>query len=176
MDTSLQRRGFWLAATVLLISALWARVADQGSVFTPQGVELKPTDSHYYTRFAQRQLDAFPRFEAFDPWVNFPTGARIIWPPVHTWLVSASIALFGGGDPERGAAWAGPVLSMIWLAIALALIARGLGRPVALGWLFLFGLVPVAVYSGSVGNADHHVHEPFIALAVSLLEIGRAHV
>lgn len=167
-----RRKVFWgLALTVIALGG-WARLASLPSVFTPTGVELLPTDSHYYVRFASRQLETFPRFEDFDPWVNYPEGARIYWPPFHTWAVAAAIALHPEA-PEESAAFVGPVLSLLGLFLMAELFRRLLGERVALGALGLFALTPVAVFVGAVGNVDHHVHEPVIAVVCALL-LGRA--
>lgn len=200
--------GFWLGALALLALAWVARLSDFANVFTEEGVELKPTDSHYYARFAQLQREAFPRFVPFDPFINFPDGAPILFPPLHTWTVAASISLTPeeGGAPEpptaspsgsprassssspgpdsrgssaaardtaraeRGAAWVGPVTSLVELLLLLLLARRLGGNGFALGVGALFALLPVSVYAGGLGNADHHVHEPFFAAAVALVQ------
>lgn len=157
---------FGIALTIIALGG-WARLADHANVFTDEGVELKPTDSHYYVRFALRQLAAFPRFDAFDPFVNFPEGAQVLWPPLHTYAVAASIAV-EGIDPERAAAYVGPVFAVLELALLALLFRRCLKGHAALGSLTLLALTPVAIYAGALGNADHHVHEPTLAAATSL--------
>ncbi|HEX5750565.1 MAG TPA: glycosyltransferase family 39 protein [Archangium sp.] len=163
---------FWLAWATLLALALAARTADGRNVLGGGFVELVPTDSHYYIRFARLQQLAFPRFEPFDPYINHPTGASIIWPPLHTWGVALFLAL-GPAQPERAAAWVGPVVSLLELGLLSLLIRRGWGRGVALGTLALLALVPSAVMAGTLGTADHHVHEPTLAALCALL-LGRA--
>ncbi|HYO70874.1 MAG TPA: peptide transporter [Archangium sp.] len=163
---------FWLAWAALLALALAARTADWRNVLGGGFVELVPTDSHYYLRFARLQQLAFPRFEPFDPYINHPTGASIIWPPLHTWGVAVFLA-FGPAQPERAAAWVGPVVSLLELGLLSLVIRRGWGRGVALGTLALLALVPAAVMAGTLGTADHHVHEPTLAALCALLW-GRA--
>lgn len=156
----------------MLALALAARTADWRNVLGGGSVELVPTDSHYYIRFARLQQLAFPRFEPFDPYINHPTGASIIWPPLHTWGVALLLAL-GSGQPERTAAWVGPVVSLLELGLLSLLIRRWWGRGVALGTLAILALVPAAVMAGTLGTADHHVHEPTLAALCALL-LGRA--
>lgn len=163
-----------LVAVVLVALGVWARCANFKSVFTPAGqVELIPADSHYYLRFARLQLRAFPSFVRTDPYVNYPTGARICWPPVHALLVAAALAVGGVAQPERAGAWVDPALAAIELAVLAVLALRWLRREQALGAVLLYALVPAAVASGSLGNADHHVHEPFV-IALTALVFGRA--
>ncbi|XXF81143.1 peptide transporter [Myxococcaceae bacterium GXIMD 01537] len=146
-----------------------ARCMNWRSVLVPGGVELLPADSHYYVRFALLQLEHFPRFVPFDPWVNHPEGAHIIWPPLHTGAVTLAIALLGRARAELAAAWVGPALSLVHLALGAALLWRVRGRVAAVVGTVVLALAPIAVESGALGNADHHVHEPFLILAGVLL-------
>jgi dolichyl-diphosphooligosaccharide--protein glycosyltransferase len=165
-------RWFWTALVALCAAAAWARLANWRIVF-PQGgdVELLPADSHYYVRFALLQLRAFPHFARFDWFVNFPTGADIYWPPLHTWAVAAAIAL--GGSPEARAAFVGPVLATLEVLLVGWLASRAVGRRAALGVALVLALAHAAVEVGALGNADHHVHEAAFLAAV-LLAYGRA--
>ncbi|HVE82300.1 MAG TPA: peptide transporter [Myxococcales bacterium] len=138
-------------------------------MFPAQGqVELLPSDSHYYTRFARLQLHAFPRYQAFDPYVSFPEGAQVNLPPLHAWMVTAAVAMAGEPRAELGAAWVGPALSALWLGALLWLSWGLLGAPSALALTALLGLTPALVDAGALGNADHHLHEGFLAAAIPL--------
>jgi dolichyl-phosphooligosaccharide-protein glycotransferase len=163
---------FWAGWGALLALAVLARVAAWRQVFLEGGVELVPTDSYYYVRYALLQQHAFPFFHRFDPYISFPSGAFIIWPPLHTWLVALFLAL-GPAEPERAAAWVGPGIALVELGLLTLLARRWLGGRVALGALALMALVPAAVASGSLGNADHHVHELTLSALAALL-MGRA--
>ncbi|MBX5483273.1 MAG: peptide transporter [Myxococcaceae bacterium] len=169
-----RREALSVAATVALgLAGLWARCAGFAQVLTPEGVLLKPTDSHYYVRFAQLQIEAFPRFVSFDPWVNFPEGARIIWPPVHTGWVALH-ELFTRANPEVGAAWAGVTASAIWLCLSAVALWRTFGARVTVLAMAVLALLPAMIESSALGNADHHVHEPYLALFVSLCIVRMA--
>lgn len=160
--------------TVALTSvALAARSAAANEVFHPEGVLLKPTDSHYYVRFAQLQQAVFPRFATFDPWVNFPEGAQILWPPLHTWWVALHTQ-FLPGNPEAAAAWVGLSSTLLWLPAMAALTRRIAGAKVALIAVVVLALLPGNIESSAAGNADHHVHEPYLALALALLVVQLA--
>ncbi|MBI3182472.1 MAG: peptide transporter [Myxococcales bacterium] len=170
MTGRLDRPGpFWAAAAALALVALWARLAGIGNVLTAGGVFLKPTDSHYYVRFALLQLTSFPGFASFDAYVNFPEGARIYWPPLHTWLVTAAVWLSGSRGPEAGAAFVGPLVAMAELLLVGVLARRTYGGATALVAMLGLALIPVSIESSALGNADHHVHEPFLAAALAVL-------
>jgi len=157
------------AAVLLVLAGLWARCANFRSVFPARGhVELLPSDSHYYTRFARLQLHAFPRYQTFDPYVSFPEGARIILPPLHAELVAAAVKAAGEDEAELGAAWVGPALSALWLGALMGLAWAVMGAGPSLVLAALLGLTPVLVDAGALGNADHHLHEGFLGAAVPL--------
>lgn len=157
-----------------MLAGVWARLANWSAVFGggPPGAPplLVPADTHYYLRFAALQLESFPRFTSFDPWVNFPEGAFITWPPLHTWLVALALAATSPAKWELAAAWVGPAISCVELVAAAWLCRRVAGRPGLLA-LAMVALTPVAVEAGALGQADHHVHEPFLALAIPLLQL-----
>ena len=158
-------RTFALIALGVLALGVWARFAPWPSVFTPHGIALQPTDTHYYVRFAERLLHHFPRYDDFDPFVNPPTGATIYWPPLHALFTAGLVAAFG---PERGAALVDPLLGLFELALLLWLARRRLGaRAVLLG--FCLALLPAVVDAQALGCADHHVHEPMFVAACALL-------
>lgn len=159
-----------LAAVGLLLLAAWARCTGWANVFTPHGVELIPTDSHYHVRFALLQLHAFPRFVSFDPYVNFPEGAHIYWAPLHAWLVALAIRLGGVHQPELGAAFVGPAIAVIEIAVIGLLARRWHGWPTALASMLLLALLPVTVESSELGEVDHHVHEWFLIAAAALVQ------
>jgi dolichyl-diphosphooligosaccharide--protein glycosyltransferase len=163
---------FFLPTAVALIAVPLTRCLYWSRVLTEHGVELVPTDSHFYVRFAIRQLASFPRFTAFDPFVGFPEGSLIHWPPLHTWLVAAAISLHRG-NPELAAAWVGPAIALLEAGILGLIAARLYDRRSAFLMVAFWALLPAAIESSRLGNCDHHVHEGFLVAAISLV-LGRA--
>lgn len=165
MRDSRLRLGLLLA--LITVAAAAARVANHRSVFPPTGeVELAPTDSHFYVRYAALQRHNFPRFTSFDPYLNHPHGAQLYLPLPHALIVAAFL---GAGDrPEAGAAWVDPVAGMIEWACVVLLALLAVGRRAALAIGALLALIPAIVEVQVLGNADHHVHEPMLAAASAL--------
>ncbi|HLT31727.1 MAG TPA: STT3 domain-containing protein [Myxococcaceae bacterium] len=157
-------------ALFLLVLGAGARLAGASTILGGGGPHLVPTDSHYYLRFAQLQQGAFPALVRFDPLVNFPEGAEILWPPIHTWLVALSIwAAPPEAPPEAGAVWLGPLLFLVWAAGLGWLARRVLGTGAALWLMGVLALTPLAVADSALGEVDHHVHEaPWVALVLLL--------
>jgi len=149
-----------------------ARLLPYRAVFTSEGVDLVPADTHYYVRWARLQLHA-DGWQKRDPYLNFPGGARVYWPPLHTRAVELFVSAFGGRDAleasVRGAAWVDPVLSLGWLLLLGALLWRWWGRWASWCATWVLAVAPMAVESGPLGSADHHLHEVFGATLVTLI-------
>ncbi len=149
----------WVLCLALVVLGLGVRVLPWAKVFSDDGVvNLLPADSHYYVRFAHLQRAAFPRWVDEDPYINFPFGARILWPPFHTY--SVALAESFTRSPEAGAAWVGVAWSLVGLIALTVALRRSSTVDVALA-LFVLAVAPIAVQAGALGNADHHVHEVF---------------
>src|SRR4029450_12156600 len=74
-----------------------------------------------------------------------------------------------GRDAETAIAFAGPLVTLPWLAVLAAVGYRAVGPRGAGATLFVLALTPMAVEAGKIGNADHNVHEAPLAALVLLL-------
>ncbi|MFT3840486.1 MAG: hypothetical protein QM723_26085 [Myxococcaceae bacterium] len=169
----MERRGLSIAVVVAIaLLGFGARLLPWRAVFTPDGVDLVPADTHYYLRWAQLQLHADGWVQR-DPYLNFPGGALVYWPPVHTRLVELFVAGAGGKDDvekaSRGGAWVDPVLSLGWLLLLGLLVLRWWGKWAAWVATWVLAVTPMAVESGPLGSADHHLHELCGAALVMLI-------
>ncbi|MEE3328968.1 MAG: STT3 domain-containing protein [Myxococcota bacterium] len=117
-----------------------------------------PADAQYHVRRALYTFENFPAALLFDPYVNFPGGAPIPWPPLFDFVVGG-VAFFWADDVsgfERVAALSAPVCAAL-AAIPIYLAGRRLGSPtVGLAAVFFFAWLPLAVSYTRLGNADHH--------------------
>ena len=134
-------------------------------------VELALDDAQYHARRARYTFEHFPSVLAFDPYLNFPEGAWVPWPPLYDIaLASAAVAL--GADRaglEHVLAWA-PVVLAVWTALAVFAVARRQGGPaLALAAVAFFALLPVAAQYASLGDPDHHAA---VSLVATLLLLG----
>ncbi len=155
-----------LSALSIGLVALLVRFSIFREIFTSRGVVFAETDPFYHVRRIGLMIGDFPSLFLFDSYVNFPEGARILWPPGFDLALAGLGILFGGsGDAQRVTvvcAVAIPFLALgtVWIG---ALLAR---RPAGLyGALFaaaLIAILPVYVEYSLVGRVDHHVLEPFL--------------
>jgi dolichyl-diphosphooligosaccharide--protein glycosyltransferase len=162
-----------LPALAVLALALSARLAPWPTVFSNDGVLLKGTDSYYHALRAERTVRDYPRPPWFDPWLNYPQGAPILWPPLFDQFIATGAWLMGGREASRQAvattaALVPPALGVLTIALLAALGGRLLDR--AAGWVAagVLALLPAHVYYSEVGQADQHVAEVCLAVAVLL--------
>src|SRR5262249_34639641 len=135
---------------------------------------------YYHLRRVFLTLQHFPFVPDFDFYTNFPTGAKITWPPGFDLLVSCVCWLAGAGHPshhrvEATAAILVPFLGAITAVVGplLAEEILGRGRWEALAAALFFAFLPVQQAISAVGRLDHHVVE-MIAFGTSVLFFLRA--
>ena len=166
-----------LTAIAILVVALVARFSTFDQVFTPLGLVFPETDPFYHARRILLALRHFPSVIQFDAYVNFPEGARIVWPAGFDLAMAALGAAVGGlKDPDRAinaAAIAIPFLALPGIAVTGLLARRVAGTLAGFCAAALLAILPQQVAYGLVGRVDHHVLEPFF-LAVVLLVFLRA--
>ena len=168
----------WHGGLALVLAlAAWARVMNyrhvlgSGEVVPPFGAD---GDAAYHL---QRTLDAaarFPRVQAFDPWMNWPSGGWCQWTDLYDRAGGGFVlALGGGAGGDRAALLAAlfPVVLgvlVVWASaqLVLAVAPRRGARATALAAGLLAALVPDGVTASWLGRTDHHVLE---ALSVVLL-------
>ncbi len=154
----LPRLSIAMALAVVIGVALLARALGFEWVFVGADVYFAPADAQYHLRRAFYGYENFPRVLLFDPYINFPGGASVPWPPLYDQLialVSRGLFLDRAGF-ERVAAWSGPILGALTV-IPIHGIARQLA-PAGVGVLagLIFALLPASIGYSRVGNADHH--------------------
>lgn len=160
-------------ALAALAVALVPRLVTWASVFTAGGVRfVGDGDPYYHVRRAGLILDA-GAIVWRDPWLNYPAGADIPWPPLFDLLVAGAAWLAGLGRPapETLAAVAAVVpvvigVLSIWVAALLA--AELFGAAVGAVTAILLALSQSHAYYGLLGRPDQHVLEVLLFCAVTL--------
>ncbi len=128
-------------------------------------------DTLYHARRVERLLaegwESLPR----DPWLSFPSGAPIPWPPYYTLALAAALGPFAPEEPaaradflERGVAslaWPCGVLTAVLAAAAAWRLARGAensrrGLVAALVAGGVYSLHGNSLHYSAPGNGDHH--------------------
>lgn len=168
---------FALAALAVLAVGLralpWPLVAADGRLDPPE------PDAYYHLRRIEYTVHRFPDVLDRDPYLRFPHGARVIWPPLFDGALGAAAVALGAetrAEVERVAAWAPPLLAALTV-LAVALLAgrhagpAGAGGAEALLAGGLLAVLPAHASYSRVGFVDHHVA---VSLAFALLLLASA--
>lgn len=134
------------------------------------GVVLTIDDAQYHARRAGYTYENFPAVLSFDPYLNFPRGAPVPWPPLYDFALGAAGRLVGSLDLVL--AWASVVFGLL-----TALGVYGVGRMLAGHFVGacavgFFALLPASTLYSSVGNPDHHAVVAFLATVLLVVLIG----
>ena len=130
-------------------------------------------DAFYHARRAFVSFEQFPRVLLFDPYLNFPQGAFVPWPPLYDLALGGMARLFGSTQSafERVAAWAPVALGVLTLAPVYAAGRLVASRAAGVGAALLFAVLPATVLYSNVGNADHHAAQAFLGASVLALSL-----
>lgn len=162
-----------LAPLALFVSALAVRAACWRDVFTGALVLPIDHDAWYHLRRIAYGVSAFPAVLDFDPYLNFPAGAKPIWTPLFDWCAAALLRLFvrPGEETwleqlERLAMWLPPLLGALSVLCVYRIARRhfGAGAGWTAGWTLC--LVSGHFWYTQLGFLDHHAA---LGLAVALL-------
>ena len=99
----------------VFVFALGVRALGFEQVFTDEGVIFAPADATYHMRRSFYTFANFPALLLRDPYLNFPGGVNVPWPPLFDFVVGSFARLFADDRAgfERVGAWASTVLMCI---------------------------------------------------------------
>jgi asparagine N-glycosylation enzyme membrane subunit Stt3 len=146
-----------LALAIAVRILAWREVLTDGRIL-PVG-----NDAYYHLRRIAYSTFRFPEFLEFDPYINFPFGAKSIWSPLFDWVVALSLRPFvrpigqgGLEDLERFAMWVPPLLGAATVVAAYFLTKRFFGYGAALVAGVSLSLLSGHVWYSQLGFLDHH--------------------
>ncbi len=144
----------FVVALYLRITLPYANSIQAGSIM------ISDFDPYYHLRIGEYTVQHFPNVLAFDPYVDFPNGFWIGWPPLYDFLASAyamvAMALFHV-DYQVGVATFPAVLG------ALAILPVYYITKLVFDWkagivaAALLTVIPANLLRSMVGNLNHHV-------------------
>jgi len=121
------RASIALALSGLVLLGFGLRALGLEIVFPGDGsVVFLGWDSYYHARRALWSLANFPSWLAFDPYLNFPDGAAVPWPPLYD-LFLAAVGSLPGLGPERFDAWLAWAPPLLGALVSVAIIAAAYG-------------------------------------------------
>ena len=155
---------------ILCVVAAIVRLLSWHSVFQAGGVYPNGNDAYYHLQRIRYSIEHFPAVLRFDPLMNFPAGARSIWPPTFDWLIAAFLRLLPGLDQpeqiERYAVCIPPVIGVLTVLIVYALGLRFFSRTVGVVAGLSMAILPAHSVYSRVGAIDHHV---LVAMLVAMM-------
>ena len=156
----------FVVALYLRITLPYANSIQAGSII------ISDFDPYYHLRIGEYTIQHFPNVLAFDPYVDFPNGFWIGWPPLYDFLASAyamvAMALFHV-DYQVGVATFPAVLG------ALAILPVYYITKLVFDWkagivaAALLTVIPANLLRSMVGNLNHHVAAEVLFPALLLL-------
>ena len=162
-----------MAAFLISVGAFLLRIVPYNSVFTPDGVIFPGVDPYYHLWRAKMLVENFPSFPMFDPYLSFPTGAHIPWPPGFDLLVAVA-GFFGAGRTglETWAAFLPPILAAVAVWLTWRLGKQSFGKITGLFAAAILASLGSHVAITHLGRVDHHALVPVICLGTFICAIN----
>jgi dolichyl-phosphooligosaccharide-protein glycotransferase len=146
---------------VVFIVALYLRITlPYANSIRAGSIIISDFDPYYHLRIGEYTIQHFPNVLAFDPYVDYPNGFWIGWPPLYDFLASAyamvAMALFHV-NYQVGVATFPAVLG------ALAILPVYYITKLVFDWkagivaAALLTVIPANLLRSMVGNLNHHV-------------------
>lgn len=150
-----------LSASGVALLAVAIRLLPIRSVFVEGQTYFTDSDSYYHLRRIVYNLAAFPSTLETDLYLNFPHGAKAIWPQTLDWLLAALLLPFGlADDPvtlERVLVFVPPLLGGVTVFVFHRIAARLFDERLATLAALILALLPAHFWYSQIGFLDHHV-------------------
>ncbi len=157
----------WAAVASVALLAWVVRALPVRNVFIDGHVYFTDSDSYYHLRRIAYNLASFPSTLDHDPYLNFPVGAKAIWPQTLDWLLALLVWPFyeAGAEPsyESFLAWVPPALGALTVWAVFRIVATHFGAREAVGASLVLAVLPAHFWYSQVGFLDHHAAVAFTA-------------
>lgn len=162
----------FLGVVFVVVAATAIRLWPVGDVLGGDRVRLVGGgDAEYHVLRAQQIAADWPRVLWVDPYLDYPNGGLIPWPPLLDQMVATLAVLTGSGDDAEHVARVAAIVP-VFLAAATAMLLVALARTLMGGAgvaaAFIASMLPAAVGYGFVGLADQHALELLLWCAAVL--------
>ena len=154
--------GTGLALLATCATGFLLRTTNAATVLLGDRVVLAENDPHYHLRRVLQILADYPHVRSFDPWIDHPRGAPVVFAPLFDFAL-ATLALAAGLRPgdQRAvallAAFVPPVLGALTSVATWALARHVTSRGGALLAAVLVAVTPAHAWYSRLGFVDHHV-------------------
>jgi asparagine N-glycosylation enzyme membrane subunit Stt3 len=160
----------WIVPASLFLLAVIVRGLPYHAVMVGERILFFGNDAYYHMRRVFYTLADFPKVIEFDPYLNYPEGAHIIWPPFFDGIIALALLPFHFlAQPdtiERIAVWIPPLLGAATVLALFHLAKRSFGFAVAGVSALILSLLSGHFWYSQLGFIDHHAA---VSLASTLL-------
>ncbi|MCX9084573.1 MAG: oligosaccharyl transferase, archaeosortase A system-associated [Candidatus Methanoperedens sp.] len=161
---------------VILLIGLIVRLFTFSQVFEQGRIVFLETDPYYHMWRVFSFIDTFPGTFFFEPFINYPYGAIIGWPPLFDQTIALVSIIAGFGSPgvhliETIGAFT-PVILGIFSIISVYYISKEIfNERVGLYSSLLLAVMPAHAQISFLGFVDHHISEVLISVLAYLFFI-----
>ncbi|MCK5660123.1 MAG: hypothetical protein KAH86_02105, partial [Methanosarcinales archaeon] len=92
--------GTFFTLCAAFVIAIGMRLMTYRSVFVDNDVVLIGADPYYHLRRVIYMVQNFPETLPFDPFINYPDGLWVGWPPLYDQLTALFAIVMGLGHPD----------------------------------------------------------------------------
>lgn len=161
---------------LILLIGFKVRLFTFSQVFEQGRIVFLEADPYYHMWRVFSFIDTFPGTFFFDPFINYPYGAVVGWPPLSDQIIALISLIAGFGNPgtyliETTGAFM-PVILGIFSIISVYYIAKEIfNERVGLYSSLLLAVMPAHAQISFVGFVDHHIAEVLISVLAYLFFI-----
>jgi len=159
-----------------ILFALLIRLFPISSLFSDGRVTFVSYDSYYHMRGILYTTQHFPEHILSDPYINYPFGFDISWPPLYDLTVSLLALIVGFGTPSTSTielvAALFPVILGTLSLIPLYFAASSIfSRKVGFYSIVVMAVMPIHLAVSMFGATDHHIAEILLSTTAFTLFI-----
>ncbi|NJD76639.1 MAG: oligosaccharyl transferase, archaeosortase A system-associated [Candidatus Methanoperedens sp.] len=161
---------------IIILISLIVRLFTYSQVFEQGRIVFLETDPYYHMWRVFSYIGMFPKTFLFDPYINYPYGATVGWPPLFDQGIALLSIIVGLGKPdvhlvELTGAFI-PVLLGVLSVIAVYYIAKEIfNEKIAIYSSILLAVMPAHAQISFLGFTDHHIAEVLLSVLAYLFFI-----
>ncbi len=161
---------------LIILIGFIVRLFTYPQVFKSGRIIFLETDPYYHMWRVFSYISTFPKTFLFDPYINYPQGALVGWPPLFDQCIALVSMIVGLGKPgvyliESVGAFM-PVMLGVFSIISVYYIAKEIfNERIALYSSLLLAVMPAHSQISFLGFTDHHVAEVLLSVLAYLFFI-----
>lgn len=156
----------YLALFIVLIIFIWTRLNTFKFVFAFPQIRLLGPDSFYHLRRIIYNFENYPEMLIFDPFLSFPEGDLVPWPPLFDFIGGTIAKIFG--NPVYPSIFLNFTFGLLGLlVILLRQLKKDLISAVTTTAILCVSFSLLA--NESVGSIDHHTLEVLFIISFYLI-------